>query len=150
MQKWGYMGHAQNKKRFFQNGKSGSQAFKTFCFSKTSNVLTELLMFYYFVWCFFGQKNIIFSHNSRALISVLLTKFGLSVSSIWSTGLIEKLTIMKWPCNFQSRYMVQQARYILHFVLTRSLNQENLRWNCFALTFCWSISFTSKNIFYVG
>ena len=35
------------------------------------------------------------------LSSVLLTKFGLSVSSVWSPGLIEKLTIMKWPCDFQ-------------------------------------------------
>ena len=33
--------------------------------------------------------------------TVLLTKFGLSVSSVWSPGLIEKLTIMKWPCDFQ-------------------------------------------------
>ena len=35
------------------------------------------------------------------LSSVLLTKFGLSVSSVWSPGLIEKLTIMILPCDLQ-------------------------------------------------
>ena len=50
--------------------------------------------------------------------TVLLTKFGLSVSSVWSPGLIEKLTIMKWPCDFQKvpRYK-KPGSYILDFVL---------------------------------
>ena len=82
------------------------------------------------------------------LSSVLLTKFGLSVSSVWSPGLIEKLTIMKWSCDFQ-RYN-KLGSYIFDFVLTRSLNQKNLKWNCFALICCLSINFTLKNIFYVG
>ena len=33
--------------------------------------------------------------------SVLLTRFGLSVSSVWWPGLIEKLTIMILPCDLQ-------------------------------------------------
>ena len=52
--------------------------------------------------------------------TVLLTKFGLSVSSVWSPGLIEKLTIMKWPCDFQkvgTASHSQVAFYILDFVL---------------------------------
>ena len=54
------------------------------------------------------------------LSSVLLTKFkfGLWISSVWSPGLIEKLTIMKWPCDFQKvpRYK-KPGSYILDFVL---------------------------------
>ena len=54
-----------------------------------------------FVWNFseylIERKALVYS----PLSTVLLTKFGLSVSSVWSPGLIEKLTIMKWPCDFQ-------------------------------------------------
>ena len=42
---------------------------------------------------------------------ILLTKFGLSVSPIWSPGLIENLTF--WPCDFQNTS--QLAIYILDF-----------------------------------
>ena len=67
------------------------------------------------------------------LSSVLLTKFkfGLSVSSVWSPGLIEKLTIMKWLCDFQKIGTESQVATFLTLLWTRSLNQKNLKWNCF-------------------
>ena len=44
--------------------------------------------------------------------TVLLTKFGLSVSSVWSPGLIEKLTIMKWPCDLQKVGTASQVAWV--------------------------------------
>ena len=59
------------------------------------------------------------------LSSVLLTKFGLSVSSVWSPGLIEKLTISKWPCDFQKVGTASQvASYILDFVFDEEPESE--------------------------
>ena len=42
------------------------------------------------------------------------------------------------------------ASYILDFVLQRSLNQNKMKWNCFALIRCLSINFKLKNTFYVN
>ena len=56
---------------------------------------------------------------------VLLTKFGVSVSSFWSPGLIENLTTSYLPTVF------------LTLVLPRSLKKKQiLKWNCFALICC--------------
>ena len=52
-------------------------------------------------------------------------KFGLSVSSVWSPGLIEKLTISKWPCDFQKVGTASQvASYILDFVFDEEPESE--------------------------
>ena len=53
-----------------------------------------------------------------SLSSGLLTKFKLSVSLIWLAGLIEKLAIMKLPCDFRKVYRYSKlGSYILDFVL---------------------------------
>ena len=87
--------------------------------------------------------------------AVLLTNFGLSVSSAWSPGLIGHLTI--WPSDFQNSAVPSQlASYILFYltlVLLRGLNQkENLKWNCYTFICFSSINFTFKNtfLFYVA
>ena len=69
---------------------------------------------------------------------VLLNKFGISVSSVWSPGLIEKLTTMKKLYNFGN---IEPGWYFLDFALTSSLNQKNLnwKWELFTLLCCLSI-----------
>ena len=75
---------------------------------------------------------------------VLVTKFGLSVSSVWSPCLVESLIIIKWLCDFQNNV----ASYILHSLL-RSLNQkEKLKRNCFALIYFSSMHFYKVNLIF--
>ena len=63
------------------------------------------------------------------LSSVLLTKFkfALSVSSVWSPGLIEKLTIMKWPCDLQKVGTGSQVATFLTLFWRKGLNQKKLK-----------------------
>ena len=51
------MGHAQNKNNFFSEiTKPDQKLSETFYLTKISCVLVELLMFFYFVWCFSAKK----------------------------------------------------------------------------------------------
>ena len=76
---------------------------------------------------------------------VLVTKLGISVSSVWSPCLVESLIIIKWLCDFQNNV----ASYILDFVLLRSLNQkEKLKRNCFALIYFLSMHFYKVNLIF--
>ena len=66
----------------------------------------------------FIKKALVVAHLFAS--PVLLTKFGLSVSSIWSPGLIENLTF--WPCDFQN--ISQLAIYSLDFTLAKEPETE--------------------------
>ena len=87
--------------------------------------------------------------------SVLLTKFkfGLSFSLAGSPSLIEKLTIMKWPCDFQKvpRYK-KPGSYILDFVLAGRGAPESEKFE--VELFCFDMLLINKvyikNVFYVG
>ena len=73
---------------------------------------------------------------------ILLTKFGLSVSLVWSPGLIENLTI----CDFQNSN--QLPTFFLILLWPRSLKQRQiLKWSCLALICRLPINFTLKNTF---
>ena len=92
------------------------------------------------------------SFGTRLFASpVLLTKFGLSVLSVWSPGLIENHTI--WPGDFKNlasyyRLAIATYNFFLNLVLLRSLKQkENLKWNCYTLICFSPIDFTFKNTF---
>ena len=100
-----------------------------------------------FVWNFseylIERKALVYS----PLSTVLLTKFGLSVSSVWSPGLIEKLTLMKWPCDLRK---VGTARYMHSWLCFRRGVWIRKIWSG-AVLFCYvqcclPISFTLKNI----
>ena len=47
------MGHTQIKSNFFAEIPKDHKLFKMFCLIRIAYVLTELWMFFYFVWCFF-------------------------------------------------------------------------------------------------
>ena len=66
----------------------------------------------------FIKKALVVAHLFAS--PVLLTKFGLSVSSIRSPGLIENLTF--WPCDFQN--ISQLAIYSLDFTLAKEPETE--------------------------
>ena len=75
-----------------------------------------------------------------------LTKFRLSVSSVWSPGLIEKLTIMKWPCDFQKVETASQvASYIFDILLDEEPESEKFE----VELFCFDNDMLLINKFYI-
>lgn len=73
---------------------------------------------------------------------VSLTKFGLSVSLVWSHDFVISLTKIS---------KTNVASYILNFVLPGSLEQKgNLKWNFFTLISCLPINFTLRNKFHIA
>ena len=75
----------------------------------------------------------------------LLTKFkfGLWVSSIWSPGSIEKLTMMKRPTRFPKGSYWKPDSYILDFVLDEEPESEKFELKLF----CFNMSLFNK--FYI-
>ena len=80
------------------------------------------------------------------------------VNQVWTFSLIGLITWFDWKTHHNEMTMWFQIGRCrkpgkngkLLTLFWTSLNQKNLKWNCFALICCLSINFTLKNIFYVG
>ena len=103
---------------------SASISFISCCFRSVSNPL----YFKFLRTPYRKKEKLCYSPVS----SVLLTKFGISVPSVWSPGLIKKLTIMKWPSDFRKVGTASQvASYIFDYVLDEEPQSEKFETELF-------------------